>query len=284
MPVKLAILLLAALLQTGCLSQRSPRDPMQVGLELPVRLESPSVRVRSRYPEAHAAAVAREFTAAVTEAAAVLALPEPATPADVVVVSPGEEKVGGLHRPGGLSFPGPEGRVIFALPNRLGERERWIIRHEAVHWLLARTLAVAGPGRLSGVPRWLDEGLATAFETGGENRERKAEFKRLASPRWRGVIGLERTLGLPRGAAITSADYARAWAVCTYLLRTEPETLRALLQARAEWCRNRPAGVSFARHEEELVAATRADFDRLVRRGTPLDEWFDRLADHMAKP
>jgi len=278
MPAKLAPLFLAVLLLTGCLSQRSARDPMQVGRDLPVRLESPSARVRSRYPEAHAAAVAREFAAAAKEAATVLALAEPEHPADLVVLAPGEEKGWGLHRPGGLSIPGPEGRVIFALPTRLGERERWIIRHEAVHWLLAQTLAVAGPDRLSGVPRWLDEGLATAFETEGENRERKAEFARLASPRWRGVIGLERTLDLRRGKAITSADYARAWAICTYLLRTEPETLRALLRARAEWSRHRPPALPFARHEEELVAATRADFDRLVLRGTPLDEWYGHLA------
>jgi hypothetical protein len=27
-----------------------------------------------------------------------------------------------------------------------------------------------------------------------------------------------------------------------------------------------------------VVAATRADFDRFVRRGRPLDEWYGRLA------
>lgn len=277
MPAKLAMLFPAALLLTGCLSQRPPRDPMQVGMDLPVRHESPAARVRSRYPETQAAAVAGVFAAAVTEAAAALGLEEPDQPAEVVLLAPGEVKGWGLHRTGGFSLPGPEGRVILALPNRLGERERWVVRHEAVHWLLAQRLAVAGPDRLSGVPRWLDEGLATAFETEGENRERKAEFKRLATPRWRGLIGLERTLGLPRGKAITSADYARAWAVCTHLRQTEPETLRALLQARADWCRRRPAGVPFARHEAELVAATRADFDRLVLRGSSLEEWYDRL-------
>jgi hypothetical protein len=281
MPAKAAILLLVPLLLTGCLSQRSSRDPMQVGLGLPVRLDSPQARVISRYPEAHAAEVAGEFMGAVEKAATALALGMPEQPADLVVLAPGEEQAWGLYRIGGVSFPGPEGRVIFALANPLGERDRWVIRHEAIHWLLAQRLPIDCPGRLSGVPRWLDEGLATAFETIGENRERKGEFSRLASPRWRARIGLERTLDLQRGKAIASADYARAWAICTYLLRTEPETLVALLQARAEWCRKRPPGTPFPRHEEELVTATRADFDRLVLRGVSLDEWFDRVTTHL---
>lgn len=285
MRMKQLLLLPLVLALSGCLS-RQLGDPLQVGMDLPVRLDSPRARVRSRRPAEQAAEVAEAFSAAVKEAATTLGLPEPTRPADLVVLAPGEGKPWVRHRIGGGVVVGPEGRVLLVLSAPLGEKDRWVVRHEATHWLLDQTLTspALANDRLSGLPLWLDEGLATAFETGGENAGRKQEFVRLASPPWRARIGLRKTLDLRRGSPISSADYARAWAVCTYLLETDPAALRALLQARAEWCRTRPPGVPAAQHERELVAAARAEFDRLVLRGTPLDEWFARLADHLAKP
>lgn len=286
MLVRLLALAACVALCVGCVAERRGRDPLLAGQALPVQ-ETGFIRTRSALPAPTVNAVATEFAAAVEQAAPALALPLPATMADLVVLRAGEGGAWGLRGIDGLSLPGPRGRVILAVSSPLGERDRAVVRHEAIHWLLGRTYVVSATGddRLSGLPRWLDEGLATAFETSEGNRERRAQFARLARPRWRARLGLEHTLGLRRDERATSADYARAWAVCTDLLRTDPETLRALLQARLAWCAERPAGAPFQEHERDLVAATRAEFARIVLRGAPLGEWLDRVtAEVLSQP
>lgn len=273
--MRFLLLLCCVVLLTGCVGQ-GKLDPLLAGQACPVR-QSGFVRLHSDLPAATTDAVAADFMAAVTEAAQALAVPIPAGPADLVVLPTSEGRAWGLRGVDGLSMPGPEGRVVVAVAQPLGERDHCVVRHEAVHWLLSRICAVpTGTERLSGVPRWLDEGLATAFEMTGDNRERRQEFTRLAVFRWRALTGLKRTLGQHRYERATSADYARAWAMGTYLLRQDPAALQALVQARMAWCRNQPVR-GFRDHERALMAASREEFARIVLRGDELGAWFDRL-------
>jgi hypothetical protein len=278
------------LIASGCARYHSPVDPHWDGQDLPLHQIGERVQVRSELPEATVAAVAEEFSRTVEQAAAVLACDLPEATATMVVVRAPDGGGRRLLGIGGVAVPGPQARVVVMVRESLGDRDREVVRHEAVHWLVAQRFGVTFPDGtwLPALPRWLDEGLATAFEMGGpgttDNPLRRAQFNRLSRPHWRAMIGLRRTLGHHRGQSFGSAGYARSWAVVSYLLRENPESLKALLQARIAWLRNRQQRRERAVHERELVAACRREFDRIVLAGRPLGAWFQQVSRHAREP
>jgi hypothetical protein len=229
------------------------------------------------------AAVNREFTQAVADAATALGLP---IPAKAPVLSLHRARAGGrspLRAIDGQFTPHADGAVSLTVREHLGTRDREVIRHEAVHWLLLDRFWAHDPdgSPQPGIPRWLDEGLATAFETGPAGTEdnplRRQQFKRLCRPRWRALIGLRHTLNVCRDEPMTSADYARSWAICSYLLRQAPDQLRELLRLRQAWCLAPTPRRALAAHERELVPLCRREFERVVLRGDSLATWFARM-------
>ena len=278
------------LIVAGCARHHYPVSPHWDGQGLPLHQTGERVQVRSELPETTVAAVAEEFSRTVKQAAAVLVCDLPEATATLIVVKAANGGGRRLLGIGGVSVPGPQARIVLALREPLGDRDRQVVRHEAVHWLLAQRFGVVLPDGawLPALPRWLDEGLATAFEMGGpgtaDNPLRRAEFNRLSRPHWRAMIGLRRTLGRHRGESLGSADYARSWAVVSYLLRENPESLRALLQARAAWCQNQEHDRERTVHERELVAACRHEFDQIILAGRPLDKWLGQVSRYARKP
>ena len=278
------------LVAAGCARHHSPVSPHWDGHGLPLHRIGERVQVRGELSETTVAAVAEEFSQTVEQAAAVLACDLPEGTATIVVVRAPDGGGRRLLGIGGVAVPGPHARVVVMVRDSLGDRDREVVRHEAVHWLVAQRFGVTLPDGtwLPALPRWLDEGLATAFEMGGpgttDNPLRRAQFNRLSRPHWRAMIGLRRTLGRHRGESLGSADYARCWAVVSYLLRENPGSLRALLQARTAWLQAREQRCERPVHERELVAACRHEFDRIVLAGRPLGAWFQQVSRRAREP
>ena len=274
--------LVSLFLLAGCARQALRVDPAWTGSGLPEYAVGSRVRVRSDLPETTAMQTGEEFARAVDRVAAVLGLPVPEQLA-LLVVRRASSGVPERRAIGGLVMPHGGTRVVLTVGDRVSLRAREVIRHEAVHWLLMQThwIERAEGTRWPGIPRWLDEGLATSFEMGStgteDNRPRREEFERLAAPQWRGLLGLKRTLALPRGKPMSSADYARSWAICSYLLREHPAKLAELLRRRAAWCRQPQPERGLREHEERLHAISRQEFDDIVLDGRSLDGWFDQV-------
>jgi hypothetical protein len=280
--------LLSGLLLAGCVRQPQPSAELTQARELPDCRHEDTVRFQTDLPTATVTAVKREFAGAVADVAGALGLPVPQETPAFSLHRARQDGRSPLRAIDGQVLPQADGVVFLAVREELGDRDREVIRHEAVHWFLLHGFWIHGPdgSRRPGVPRWLDEGLATAFETGptgtDDNPARRQQFERLASPRWRALIGLRHTLDLRRDERMTSADYARSWAICAYLLRRQPEQLRELLRRRQAWCQKPPRLPDLAAHERELVPQCRREFERVVLNGESLATWFGRVREGTA--
>lgn len=134
-----------------------------------------------------------------------------------------------------------------------------IVRHEAAHFVLMN----ACPD-YSNIPFWLDEGIATLFETGLD-----ADGRPLPNPhrlqclhhlsRTRRSLYIKRLVSVASPRYQTGHAYARAWGIMTYLYQTQRQPVDYLHALASQ-------GTSMGLFEQHILAEneTLMDFERAI--------------------
>jgi tetratricopeptide (TPR) repeat protein len=145
-----------------------------------------------------------------------------------------------------------DGRIRLPIRGGLTDRREFerVLTHEYVHALVHSVAA-------SGVPAWLNEGLAAALETDGVGRARRDAARGPVVP----LSELGRSFGSLPPAAVTSAYAGSALAVLDIFERVGASRLMGLLT-------DLGAGADFDRAFTSWVQLPFADFER---------EWLERL-------
>jgi tetratricopeptide (TPR) repeat protein len=167
-------------------------------------------------------------------------------PEPITVVLYTQEQFRDVTRTPGWSGGLFDGRICMPIRGGLADRREFerVLTHEYVH-ALVHTVAAAG------VPAWLNEGLAAALETGGEDRARRDIGRGPVVPLGR----LGRSFASLPAPAVASAYAGSALAVLGILDRVGASRLMGLLA-------DLGAGAEFGRAFLSWVQIPFADFER----------------------